>query len=181
MIIKAQDTACIVVDVQEKLMAAMFNADDVEKNCNKLISGLKLLEVPMIVTQQYTKGIGMTLPSLMENIGPDFKYYDKMSYGVMGDETINAAVAATGKKNVLVCGTEAHVCVLQTCVQLKELGYNPILVVDAIGSRHADDREYGIKRAMQEGVTVTTSEAILFEFMGSAKCPVFKEISKIVK
>ena len=181
MLIKAENTAAIIVDVQEKLMPAMFNEETVEKNVCKLISGLKLLNVPMIVTQQYTKGIGMTIPSVRETIGDDFAYMDKKSFSVYGDEAIKAAVDGLGKKIILVCGTEAHVCVLQTCIELKDAGYEPVLVVDAAGSRHAEDREYGIQRAIQEGVRVTTYEAVLFELMRAADCPVFREISKIVK
>lgn len=181
MLIKAENTAAIIVDVQEKLMPAMFNQEEVEKNVNRLISGLKLLEIPMVVTQQYTKGIGMTIPSVMETIGESFSYMEKTSFSVYGDEKIKETIDAMGKKVILVCGTEAHVCVLQTCLELKEAGYEPVLVVDAAGSRHAEDRKFGIKRAIQEGVRVTTYEAILFELMKGSTCPVFRQISKIVK
>ncbi|HAP19912.1 hydrolase [Frisingicoccus caecimuris] len=181
MLIKAENTAAIIVDVQEKLMPAMFNQEEVEKNVNRLVAGLKLLEVPMIVTQQYTKGIGMTIPSVIETFGDDFSYMEKTSFGVYGEAPIKEAIDGLGKKNIIVCGTETHVCVLQTCIQLKEAGYQPILVTDAAGSRHAEDRKFGIKRAIQEGVIVTTYEALLFELMGGSTCPVFRQISKIVK
>ncbi|MDD3220993.1 MAG: hydrolase [Clostridia bacterium] len=180
MLIKVENTAAIIVDVQEKLMPAMYNQEEVEKNVCKLISGLKLLEVPMVVTQQYTKGIGMTIPSVQEALGST-DYMEKTSFSVYGDPAIKAAVDGLGKKTVLVCGTEAHVCVLQTCLELKESGYEPVLVVDCAGSRHAEDRKYGIKRAVQEGVRVTTYEAILFELMRGSTCSVFRDISKIVK
>ena len=181
MIIKPNETAAIIVDVQEKLMTAMYNREMVEENVNRLVGGLKLLEVPMIVTQQYTKGIGMTIPSVIETIGEGFSYMEKTSFGVFGDEAIKEAVNGLGKKNVIVCGTETHVCVLQTCIQLKEAGYQPIMVVDACGSRHEIDRLFGIERAKQEGVIITTYEALLFELMGGSTCPVFRQISKIVK
>ena len=181
MIIKANETAAIIVDVQEKLMTAMYNREMVEENVNRLAGGLKLLEVPMIVTQQYTKGIGMSIPSVMETIGEGFSYMEKTSFGVFGDEAIKEAVNGLGKKNVIVCGTETHVCVLQTCIQLKEAGFQPIMVIDACGSRHEIDRLYGIERAKQEGVIVTTYEALLFELMEGSTCPVFRQISKIVK
>lgn len=135
MLIKAENTAAIIVDVQEKLMPAMFNQEEVEKNVNRLVAGLKLLEVPMIVTQQYTKGIGMTIPSVIETFGDDFSYMEKTSFGVYGEAPIKEAVDGLGKKNIIVCGTETHVCVLQTCIQLKEAGYQPILVTDAAGSQ----------------------------------------------
>ena len=181
MIIKANETAAIIVDVQEKLMPAMYNEAIVERNVNRLVSGLQLLEVPMIVTQQYTKGIGMTIPSVIETFGEGFNYMEKTSFGIYGEAPIKEAVDGLGKKNIIVCGTETHVCVLQTCIQLKEAGFQPIMVVDACGSRHEEDRLSGIERAKQEGVIVTTYEALLFELMGGATCPVFRQISKIVK
>ena len=181
MIIKANETAAIIVDVQEKLMTAMYNREMVEENVNRLAGGLKLLEVPTIVTQQYTKGIGMTIPSVMETIGEDFSYMEKTSFGIYGEDPIKEAVDGLGKKNIIVCGTETHVCVLQTCIQLKAAGYQPIMVVDACGSRHEIDRLFGIERAKQEGVIITTYEALLFELMGGSTCPVFRQISKIVK
>ena len=106
MLIKAENTAAIIVDVQEKLMPAMFNQEEVERNVNRLVAGLKLLEVPMIVTQQYTKGIGMTIPSVMETFGDDFSYMEKTSFGVYGEAPIKEAVDGLGKKNIIVCGTE---------------------------------------------------------------------------
>lgn len=181
MIIKANETAAIIVDVQEKLMPAMYNREMVERETNRLAEGLKVLEVPMIVTQQYTKGIGMTIPSVIETIGEGFSYMEKTSFGVYGEDSIKEAIDGLGKKNILVCGTETHVCVLQTCIQLKAAGYQPILVVNACGSRHEDDRMFGIERAKQEGVIVTTAEAILFELTANSKSPVFRQISKIVK
>ena len=181
MIIKANETAAIIVDVQEKLMPAMYNREMVERETNRLAEGLKVLDVPMIVTQQYTKGIGMTIPSVIETMGEDFSYMEKTSFGIYGEEPIKEAVDGLGKKNVIVCGTETHVCVLQTCIQLKEAGYQPIMVVDACGSRHEIDRLFGIERAKQEGVIITTYEALLFELMGGSTCPVFRQISKIVK
>ena len=106
---------------------------------------------------------------------------EKTSFGVYGEDSIKEAIDGLGKKNILVCGTETHVCVLQTCIQLKAAGYQPILVVNACGSRHEDDRMFGIERAKQEGVLTTTAEAILFELTANSKNPVFRQISKIVK
>ena len=102
MIIKANETAAIIVDVQEKLMPAMYNEAIVEKNVNRLVAGLKLLEVPMIVTQQYTKGIGMTIPSVMETMGEGFTYMEKTSFGIYGEAPIKEAVDGLGKKNIIV-------------------------------------------------------------------------------
>ena len=180
MLIKAENTAAIIVDVQERLMPAMSGRETVQKNICTLVKGLKILDIPMIVTQQYTKGIGMTEADVREALESD-AYFDKTSFSCYGDANIKNAVDSLGKKVILVCGTEAHVCVLQTCLELEENGYTPVLVTDCIASRKDSDKKMGIKRAVQEGVRVTTYEAILFELTKGAKHPDFKKISALIK
>lgn len=170
----------LVIDFQEKLMPVMDKAEALEARTGILLKGLRTLEVPMLFTQQYTKGIGMTIPSLFEAAGEE-KYFDKITFSCMDDETIRNAVEASGKKNVIVCGIESHICVLQTCMDLKEAGYTPILVVDCMSSRKESDKEIAILRAQQEGILLTTTEAILFELTRKAGNPTFKEISRLIK
>lgn len=122
----------------------------------------------------------MTIPSLFEAAGEE-KYFDKITFSCMDDEAIRNAVEAGGKKNVIVCGIESHICVLQTCIDLKEAGYTPILVVDCMSSRKESDKEIAILRAQQEGILLTTTEAILFELTRKAGNPTFKEISRLIK
>lgn len=175
-----EDTMALVIDFQEKLMPVMDKAEALEARTGILLKGLRTLEVPMLFTQQYTKGIGMTIPSLFEAAGEE-KYFDKITFSCMDDEAIRNAVEAGGKKNVIVCGIESHICVLQTCIDLKEAGYTPILVVDCMSSRKESDKEIAILRAQQEGILLTTTEAILFELTRKAGNPTFKEISRLIK
>ena len=175
-----EDTIALVVDFQEKLMPVMANKEELEARTNILVNGLKTLEVPMIITQQYTKGIGMTIPSLLESAETE-EYFDKLTFSCFDDEVIKAKIKESGKKNVIVCGIESHICVLQTCIDLKEAGYNPILVVDCMSSRKEPDKEIAILRAQQEGILLTTTEAILFELTRKAGNPTFKVISKLIK
>lgn len=170
----------LVIDFQEKLMPVMDKAEALEARTGILLKGLRTLEVPMLFTQQYTRGIGMTIPSLFEAAGEE-KYFDKITFSCMDDEAIRNAVEAGGKKNVIVCGIESHICVLQTCIDLKEAGYTPILVVDCMSSRKESDKEIAILRAQQEGILLTTTEAILFELTRKAGNPTFKEISRLIK
>ncbi len=180
MLIHAENTSAVVIDVQEKLMPVMSGKEILEKNICTLIRGLKTLGVPMVVTQQYTKGIGMTIPSVREALEDD-AYFDKKSFSCYGDPAIKEAIDSLGRKEVLVFGIEAHICVLQTCLELMENGYTPILVTDCVSSRRTADMETGIQRAIQEGVRVTTCESILFELTKSAAHPDFKVISKLIK
>ena len=175
-----ENTIALVVDYQEKLMPVMSNKEELEKRSNILLKGLKALEVPMIITQQYTKGLGMTIPSLFESVGTE-EYLEKMTFSCFDDEGIKAKIEESGKKCVIICGIESHICVLQTCIDLKEAGYTPVLVVDCISSRKESDKEIAILRAKQEGIYLTTTEAILFELTRKAGNPTFKEISRLIK
>ena len=141
-----------------------------------LIRGLKALEIPMIVTQQYTKGLGMSVPEVWEASG-ETEYLDKISFSAL--EVAEPKIH--DKKYILVCGMEAHCCVLQTVIDLAGAGYVPVLVTDCIGSRRESDREMAIRRAEQESAVLTSSEAILFELLKEAGTPLSKEILKIVK
>lgn len=174
------DTAVLVVDFQEKLIPAMNDKEELIKTSRTFLLGLKELEIPMVVTQQYTKGLGGTITEIAECLG-DYKAYDKLSFSGCGTEDICSAIKALGKKNILVCGTEAHVCVLQSALDLKTAGYNVFLVEDCIGSRTLKSKENAVKRAMGEGILITCCESALFELTAGAGTPHFKAISKLVK
>lgn len=176
-----EDTAALIVDYQEKLVPAMYKKEELVENTVKLLQGLKALEIPCIVTQQYTKGLGMTVGPVREALGENFKFYDKKAFSCMDEEEIKAEFEELGKKNVLVCGMEGHICVLQSIIDLKDAGYQPVLVTDCCSSRKEEDKICGIERAKQEGALLTTFEAVLFEMTRKSGTPVFKEISKIIK
>lgn len=176
----AENCIALIIDYQEKLMPVMHEREALVKRSEILINGLKALAVPMMVTQQYTKGIGMTVPEVLEAVGTH-DYYDKMTFSCWDDETIQTAIKDTGKKYIIICGIEAHICVLQTCIDLKEAGYIPVLVTDCISSRKASDLKIALNRARDEGVVLTSSEAILFELLRKAGQETFKTISKLIK
>lgn len=178
--IRKEEAIALVVDYQEKLMQVMTEKEELEKRAEILLKGLNILGVPMIVTQQYTKGLGMTVPVLQQAAGTEH-FSEKITFSCMENEDIRRSVQESGKKYVIVCGIEAHICVLQTCIDLKEAGYETILVMDCISSRKETDKEGAILRAQQEGVLLTTLEALLFELTRTAGTPVFKEISRLIK
>ncbi len=178
--INTNNTAVLVVDYQEKLLPAMSGLKELMDSSKKLLNGLKELEVPMIVTEQYPKGLGSTVDEIKECIGGVIPYA-KLSFSGLGTPEIKAAVDALGRKNIIVCGVEAHVCVLQSVMDLIESGYNVFLAEDCIASRKMSDKETSVKRAVNEGAFITSAEAILFELTVGAGTPHFKAISKIVK
>ena len=179
--ILAEDTMALIVDFQERLVPVIHNHEELLRNTEILMKGLQVLQIPMIVTQQYTKGIGMTVSTLSDILGESFTYEDKLTFSCAENQSILDKIEATGKKNIIICGIEAHICVLQTVIDLLALDYNVILVEDCIGSRKESDRLVGIKRAIREGAIPTSYESILFELTRVAKTDTFKEISRLIK
>lgn len=174
-----EDTSCLVIDYQERIVPVMEKREELIANSVKLLKGLKILEVPMTITGQYTKGLGLNLKEIFEAAGTE-QYFDKMTFSSYEVPEVQSALESRGR-NVILCGIEAHVCVLQTAIDLKDAGYQPILVTDCISSRKESDKETALIRAQQEGILLTTSEAILFELARKAGTDTFKQISRLVR
>lgn len=178
--IRVGDCVFVQVDVQERLFPFISNNEELEKNLVTLVKGLQLLDVPMIINEQYKKGIGETIPSLRELI-EDYPHFEKTTFSCCGQEEGLSAIKNSGKKIVILAGIETHVCVLQTALDLLEEGLQPVLVTDCVNSRKEKDRDMAIQRMIQAGVIPTTYESLLFELTVNAKHPRFKEVSKLVK
>ena len=175
-----EDTLFVVIDFQEKLMPVMHDKELLEDKTVRLIKGMEALGIPKIVTQQYTRGIGETIPSVAEALG-EFQPIDKTSFSCMLNEEFASQVKAAGKKNVVICGIEAHICVQQTALQLMEEGYNVYIAADCISSRSLNDKVWAAERMERAGAIVTTYESILYEILKDSKADGFKAVSKIVK
>jgi hypothetical protein len=174
------DTIAIVVDIQQLLFPHIHEASQLEKNCEVLIEGLKVLEIPLLVTQQYTKRLLPTLDSLSKAIG-SYEPIEKMAFSCCDEPAFQESLALAGKRNVILFGIETHVCVLQTCIDLMQLGYQPVVVYDCVGSRNPQDKDIAIQRMRQEGAIITSKESILFEMTRTSGTDAFKAISKLVK
>lgn len=178
--ILAEDTAALFIDYQEKLIPAIANQEEIVAKSAILAQGLREIGVPIAVTQQYTKGLGDTVPAMKDALG-EFTPMDKTSFSAMGCAEFAAWVKAQGKKTILVCGVESHICVLQSIMDLVAEGYHVFIVADCVGSRATYNVDYALQRAALEGAFVTTCEAALFEMVQGAGTPHFKAISKLVK
>ncbi|PIF03870.1 MAG: hydrolase [Arcobacter sp.] len=178
--IKVEDALFCLVDVQEKLYPYMANKDVVEKNLVILLKGLKVHGIPFIVNEQYKKGLGDTIPAIKELVEND-PHFEKTTFSCCENEPTMEAIKASGKKVVIVAGIETHVCVLQTCLDLLENGFQPVLVTDCVTSREQYNSIMAIERLVQAGVIPTTYESLLFELTVNAKNPNFKAISALVK
>ena len=175
-----ENTAFVAIDFQEKLMPVMSETQQLESQSVKLLKGMAALGIPGIVTQQYTKGIGETVPAIAEALG-DFHHVEKYSFSCMANEEFVAELEALGKKDIIVCGIEAHICVQQTVLQLLEAGYNVYVAVDCISSRNIEDKMWSITRMGEAGAVITTYESILYEILRDSKAEGFKAVSAIVK
>lgn len=174
------ETAAILVDMQEKLLPVMDRRQECEERCVIMMKGLRKLGIPFLITQQYTKGLGSTVPSLREAAQTE-AFYDKRTFSCCKEQSIMEAIRKMGRRNILLLGIETHICVLQTCIDLRAEGYQPVLVADALSSRREEDKARGLQRGMQEGALVTTSEAVLFELTQDSRDPAFREISELIK
>ena len=175
-----ENTIGLVIDIQERLVPVMEENEQFVENCSKLIQGLQILGLPILVTQQYTKGLGETIDEIKALI-PDFQYIEKKDFSCLDEPAFAEKLALFGAKNVIICGIESHVCVLQTAIDLKAAGYNPVVASDCVSSRSFDNIDLAAERFRYEGIMMTSMESILFELTRSAGAPGFKEISKLVK
>ena len=176
----AHETMALVVDFQERLMPVIAENDAVLNRARLLLEGLTLLHIPFLVTRQYPKGLGDTVPIIRE-MTEGALVLDKLCFGVYEEPHAREAIQAMGRRNVLICGAEAHICVLQTVIGLQAAGFQTVLVEDCVGSRKPRDKETGLKRAMQEGALLTSCEAVLFELLGAAGTDTFKAVSRLIK
>ncbi len=179
-LLTAEKCVLLVVDIQEAFVGHISKLERVVERSKIMIQAARLLDVPIVVTEQYPKGLGRTVPPLQEALG-DCYYYDKVTFSCGQDDSIQKALQNTGRSQVLIVGIETHVCILQTAYDLLAMHLQPYIAVDAVGSRRESDRQAALQRLQQDGVTLTTTEAAIFEMTGSAKHPAFKEIAKLVK
>ncbi len=175
-----ENTVGLVIDIQERLVPVMEENELLVENCRKLIEGLQILGLPLLVTQQYTKGLGETIDEI-KSVIPNFEYIEKKDFSCQDEPVFAEKLALTGAQTVIICGIESHVCVLQTAIDLKAAGYTPVVVFDCVSSRSFDNVDLAAERFRYEGIMMTSCESVLFELTRSAGAPGFKEISKLVK
>jgi len=173
------DTALVVVDVQEKLLPLIADHRRMVWNIRRLLDGAKILDVNVVATEQYPQGLGPTAPELAERIERDIPDKLHFSCGACGE--LFTALAEQDIHKLLLCGIEAHVCVQQSALDLLAAGFRVYLAVDAVGSRFDSDKEIALRRMESAGATLTTTEAALFEWCEKSGTPEFKEISRLVR
>jgi nicotinamidase-related amidase len=175
-----QDTALVIIDVQEKLFRLMQEKEKLLDNLQRLIQGARVLGLPIILTEQYPQGLGPTLPEIISLL-PGVKPLPKRVFSCYRDGQFRKEVEALSRKQVLITGIETHVCVYQTAIDLLNTGYGVHVVTDCVASRTAENKTLGLQRMNNAGAKLTGMEMALFELLEIAEGERFKEISRIVK
>lgn len=177
--IEGHDSALLVVDVQDKLLALIDRTPELLTNVAFLLDVAKLVGVPVLATEQYPKGLGPTAASIAERLTKPIP--EKTSFSCCDAEGFDEQCARLGRSTLIVAGIESHVCILQTALDLLERGHRVVVPVDAVAARTSRDHDWAMHRLDRAGATLTTSEAIAFEWLGSSKAPEFKAVSALVQ
>jgi nicotinamidase-related amidase len=176
----ADNTVLLLIDYQERLFPVMHDKEKLLNSVVKLVKGALALEIPIIVTEQYPKGLGPTIPEI-KGLIPGFTAVEKVCFSCCDEPAFLERLGGLKRKQVLVAGIEAHICVYQTAIALAKAGYQVEVVADGIASREPDNRAVTLSRLGMVGILPTSVEMALFELLKVAKGDKFKAISAIVK
>jgi len=169
----------LVIDVQDRLLPAIHEADVCVEACRRMIAAAGVLDVPILATEQYPEGLGSTCQTLRQCL-TNVPVFTKTRFSACVEPVIEH-LAGLDRSQVIVVGIEAHVCVQQSVLDLLRLGYTPCVCADAVGSRRTRDRDVAIERMRQAGAIISTTESVTFEMAGDANTDAFRRILEIVK
>lgn len=176
-----KETGLLVVDVQEKLLPGVERQQEICGNIVKTIKGFQIFQLPIVVTEQYPKGLGGTVSPIKNCLGDNQKYYGKTSFSCVQTAEIKDLLLDSPVSQWVLIGIEAHVCILQTAKDLIGLGKDVIVLNDAVGSRSIYDFSTAIGEFRDAGVRVTSLETALFELLRDSKAPEFKAVSSLIQ
>lgn len=171
--------ALVLIDLQARLLPAIAGHERVLERALRLLAAARLLDVPVVATEHCPDRIGATVPALAAKLDAG-EVHAKRAFSAAGLACFPRLVAA-GRDQLVLAGTEAHVCVLQTALGLRAGGAQVAVVADAVGSRAALDLELGLARLARAGVEIVSSEMVLFEWLGSADDPAFKPVHRLLR
>jgi nicotinamidase-related amidase len=180
LLIRAGDSALLVIDMQERLVPAMQAPARTIRNTRVLIAAAREMEVPILLTEQYPRGLGHTVPEVAQAAG-DAPVLEKLHFACMDDPGFATAFRALGRRQAVIAGMEAHICVVQTAASLMEEGIEVFVVSDATASRTLESEEACIRRLSALGAGIVTTEMAVFEWLGRAGTPAFKRLLHLIK
>lgn len=173
-------TGLLVVDIQERLLPAIYRKEQIARNASRLAQGAASLGIPILATEQYRKGLGPTIPEVAGAI-PGFAPIEKLAFSACGAAGFLDDLRGRGLKDIIVCGMECHVCVCQTCLDLLDHGFRPFVVADAVSSRTPQNHRMGLDRMQSSGVIIVSLEMALFELLERAGTDEFKRVLSLIK
>ena len=180
-ILNNDDVVMLIIDVQEKLVNAVYNKELIINKSTILSKTASILQIPTFVTEQYPKGLGSTIDEVKQNLSSNVKYFEKQDFNALSNELLIENLLKLNRKQVVIFGIETHICVHQTANALIEKGYEVFFVSDASSSRAIEEHHAGIVRMKENGVYITTTEIALFELLKTAKNPHFKDLQSLIK
>ena len=183
MTLSREGTTLVIVDVQERLFPAMDadHREEVMRNIKILAAAARRLNLPVVATEQYPKGLGHTLRELRDALGPEIQPVPKVSFSCWGVEEVRVRLGATRTRHVILAGIEAHVCVLISALELMSEGLTVHVPADAVTSRSQGNWRLGTEQLRQAGAVVTSTETIVFQLLGQADTDDFRELARLVR
>lgn len=175
-----EDSLLLVIDVQERLVAAL-DKDVIVTRAGRLLDAANILNIPVVISEQYPNGLGRTVPQLSEKIKEGTPVFEKYSFSLLREEGVLDKIKSFGKKQIIICGIETHICVHQTAAELIDEGFEVVVAKDACASRSKYEFKQGIEAMQANGAKISCVEIILFEWLRTAKHPKFKEIQALIK
>ncbi len=178
--LSAENSLVLIIDIQDRLVAAL-NKDVIVENSVKVASAAKALNIPVILTEQYPKGLGHTVQRLMDVLPEGSEVVEKTYFNALLEDGMLEKIKSYGKKQIVIFGIETHICVHQTASALVEEGFEVYVIKDACASRNKYEFKQGIEAMVANGVKVSCVEIALFEWLKGAKNPKFKEVQALIK
>ena len=176
----ADSSQLLLIDMQERLAPATLDGERAVRHGGILLEAARLLHVPHTISEQYPRGLGPTVAAVREKADPG-RVFDKVHFSCQADDRLAAVLAESGRNETVLCGMEAHVCVLQTALDLAAAGYRVHVVADAIASRSAQNRDLAVERMGKAGIEIVSTEMVLFEWLRTAGHPEFRAVSALIR
>ncbi|MBV2127757.1 hydrolase [Arsukibacterium indicum] len=177
MLVNANDSMVLLIDIQQKLAPAIFDTRSVEQAAAWVLQVALQLDIPLLATEHYTKGLGHTVPGLRELL-PDDVVIEKIHFSAWREPEVQHKLLSLSRKQIVIIGTESHVCVLQTVSDLLAAGFQVFVVAEAVGSRTVENKQLALSRMQQAGCQIISKEMLAFEWLERGDHDSFRQISK---